>query len=115
LLSAGLTAVGRPSCTGGVRHLIDLLADTASAILILGENDVREDGTWPGRDGAKAVATALARALGDRVRWVLPPEGSKDIRDYLNREGPHGESKQGVGHRRPRGRAGRGGAGPRSR
>jgi hypothetical protein len=91
LLSAGLRAVGRPSCTGGKQLLAELFAATDDDILIVGENDRKEDGRWPGRDGARAVAAALARELGGRVRWTLPPNGYKDIRAYLTREGTHAE------------------------
>jgi hypothetical protein len=87
LLTLGLRAVGRPSCAGGVDHLLDLLADTDAEVLIVGENDQKEDGRWPGRDGARRVASALAPDLDCRVRWTMPPEGCKDVREYLTREG----------------------------
>ena len=85
LLSHGIRAIGRPSCTGGRKHLTDLLAETDCDILVLGENDQKDCGHWPGRDGARALATHLAHDLGGRVRWTLPPDGAKDIRDYLLR------------------------------
>jgi hypothetical protein len=83
--AAGLAAVGRPSNTGGVNHLGALLAglDPVREIVVLGENDRKPDGSWPGRDGAARTAAALARALGRSVRWALPPEGAKDARDWL--------------------------------
>src|SRR5262245_50787104 len=90
LLSAGMRAVGRPACTGGVRHLCELFSGTDFEILVVGENDKKEDGRWPGRDGARAVAAALARDLGDRVRWTMPPRGYKDIREWLLKEGSRG-------------------------
>jgi hypothetical protein len=86
LLSHGLRAVGRPSCTGGVRYLCDLLIGTADEILVVGENDRKEDGRWPGRDGAKKVAATLAGKLGSRVRSTMPPDGYKDVREYLTKE-----------------------------
>ncbi len=54
LTAAGLAAVGRPSNTGGTDHLIELFRDVPAArqIVILGENDRKPDGSWPGRDGA---------------------------------------------------------------
>jgi hypothetical protein len=91
LLSLGLRAVGRPSCTGGLEYLTELFADTDDEILILGENDEKEDGRWPGRDGARALASALARELGGRVRWTMPPEGCKDVREWMIKEGSHAE------------------------
>ena len=56
-------------------------------ILVVGENDRKDDGHWPGRDGAKKLAAALARELGGRVRWTLAPAGYKDVRDWLKKEG----------------------------
>jgi hypothetical protein len=90
LLTLRLRAVGRPSCKGGLEHLVALFKNTDDEILIVGENDKKEDGRWPGRDGARTLAAALARELGGRVRWTLPPEGCKDIREWLNKEGNRG-------------------------
>jgi hypothetical protein len=86
LLSLGLRAVGRPSCQGGLEHLAALFADTDDQILIVGENDKKEDGKCPGRDGARVLAAALARELGGRVRWTMPPKGFKDVREWLIKE-----------------------------
>jgi hypothetical protein len=53
-------------------------------VIVLIENDQKEDGTWPGRDGALRTATALATALGRPV-WVAPvPDGTKDLRRWFN-------------------------------
>lgn len=81
-VTMGVTAVGRPNASGGVAHLAELLAD-ADDILVVGENDRKPDGSWPGRDGAQRVARALARRWGRPVSWTLPPEGTKDVRQYL--------------------------------
>jgi len=83
LLSRGIRAIGRPACTGGITHLIEALEETDIDVVVVGENDEKEDGTWPGRDGAKKVAAALSRALGDRVRWTLPPDEYKDVREFI--------------------------------
>lgn len=85
LTAAGLAAVGRPSNTGGVGHLAALLAglDPAREVVVLGENDRKPGGQWPGRDGAERTAASLARTLGRPVRWALPPAGAKDARDWL--------------------------------
>ena len=91
LLSLGLRAVGRASCKGGVKYLAELFADTNEQILIVGENDKKDDGQWPGRDGARTLAAALARELGGRVRWTMPPMGFKDVREWLIREVSHDE------------------------
>jgi hypothetical protein len=91
LLTMRLRAVGRPSCAGGQDHLLALLADRdADQIMVLGENDEKDDGSWPGRDGAKKLASELARELDARVRWSMPPEGCKDVREYLIKENKNG-------------------------
>jgi len=80
-----LAGIGRPSAAGGAELLADLLSDTPDKrpIVVLGENDAKPDGKWPGRDGAKTVARKLARLLGRQVRWVLPPDFAKDVRAWL--------------------------------
>jgi hypothetical protein len=89
LLSRGLAAVGRPNCTGGVRDLAALFADCDRPIVILGDNDAR-DGRWPGKAGAEATARHLADLLGRRVGWAMPPEGYKDVREYVQKGGGRG-------------------------
>jgi hypothetical protein len=84
LTAMGLPAVGRPSCSGGVELLAELLRDWPAdrAIIVLGEWDARPDGSWPGRDGATRTAERLAQALGRPVCWALPPDGAKDVRRW---------------------------------
>ncbi len=77
-----LRAIGRPSNTGGADDLAELLAGI-DAILI-GENDKKADGSWPGRDGAKLASAKLATAWGKSVAWALPSEDAKDIRAHLS-------------------------------
>ena len=79
-----MAAVGRPSCTGGVELLAELLNGVDHDIIVVGENDAKPDGRWPGRNGAKEVAQKLADLLDRKVQWTLPPGGFKDVRDYLN-------------------------------
>ena len=50
---------------------------------MLGENDRKADGTWPG-DPAP-FAGELARRLRRAVGRQLPPEGCKDAREYVIR------------------------------
>jgi hypothetical protein len=89
LWALGLRVLGRPSATGGVGHLATLLkglpADTE--VLVVGENDHRRDGTWPGMDGARHTAGELTRLLGRDVWWVLPPAGHKDARAWALAKG----------------------------
>ena len=46
--------IGRPSASGGVPQLIQLLKATNSSIYILGDNDPKRNGTWPGRGGRRS-------------------------------------------------------------
>jgi putative DNA primase/helicase len=80
-LTLGLPAVGRPSCTGGTDFLARMRFP--NGVTVVGENDLKSDGKWPGRDGAKRTAETLASAWGREVPWTLVPEGHKDVRDWL--------------------------------
>ena len=80
-IGLGIAAVGRPSNRGGASDLADLL-DGMDDVLVVGERDAKEGGAWPGRDGAKAVASQLAGRWKEPVRWTLPPIDAKDIRDW---------------------------------
>lgn len=85
LMSIELNAVGRPSNTGGVALLTDLLCDLPSdrEIIVLGERDEKPDGRWPGREGAIGTATQLSERLDRTVTWALPPDEGKDARGWL--------------------------------
>ena len=86
LAHCGLCAVGRPSARGGVELLAALLGGGVAAgrpVFVLGENDRKPDGTWPGRDGAAFVAAALSKALGRAVLTACPPEQYKDAREWV--------------------------------
>ena len=85
-----LSIVGRPSATGGGEFLATLLAERH--VCIIAENDQKTDKTsgsktsgsasWPGRDGAQAIATKLLPKCAS-VRIIYPPEGIKDLRGWL--------------------------------
>lgn len=81
----GLAAVGRPSNRGGIDHLAQLLRGIPAdrPVVVVGENDQKPDGNWPGRDGAISTATQLAKALHRPVRWAIVPDTAKDTRDFL--------------------------------
>lgn len=90
--AAGLLAVGRPSNSGGVDELVGLLwrCPDQCRITVVGENDCKDDGLWPGLSGATSVAGQLADKLGRRpgmkkspVTWALCPDGAKDVRAWL--------------------------------
>lgn len=79
-LTMGLTAVGRPNARGGADALATLLP--RRDIIVVGERDQKRNGSWPGCAGAIAVAQKLADAWRKPVRWALPPEGAKDVREF---------------------------------
>lgn len=106
MLSLGLCVVGRPSNTGGVDHLVQLLTQLPSdrGLIVLGENDRKSHDSlkpnakarhrvdcegcslcWPGLFGAQQTATRLAEELRKPVAIALPPNGSKDVRDMVRR------------------------------
>jgi hypothetical protein len=78
LLSMGLAdTVGRPSCSGGTRLLIDLVRlHQVEQATILAHNDE------PGVSGAESLASRLAVYV-PTVRIIKPPIGVKDARVWL--------------------------------
>ena len=91
LASVGVAAVGRPSNAGGADLLADLLRGRAARVTVVGENDRKDGGAWPGRDGAEAVAARLAEAWGRPVRWAMPPADAKDARAWVLANAPAGD------------------------
>jgi len=79
LLDLGLPAVGRPSCTGGVRHAVDLVRRLAVPEVV-----IVADADTPGRRGAENLASVLA-AYSPAVRIIAPPPGVKDAREWKRR------------------------------
>ena len=79
LLSLGFPAVGRASCTGGVRHAVDLVRRLAvREVVIVADNDA------PGQRGAESFASVMT-AYAPAVRVIAPPAGSKDVRQWKQR------------------------------
>ena len=83
-IEAGFTAVGRPSAMGGADLLAQLLR--GREVVVVGENDQKPDGQWPGRDGAMRIADRLRPACRS-VRVLFPPSNTKDIRSWLTEGG----------------------------
>ena len=81
-------AVGRPSCTGGVKHLCELVKRLAPAdVVIVGDNDQPDRrGRRPGQDGAERLAMVLL-AYVPVVKVIAPPPGIKDARAWLRAGG----------------------------
>jgi hypothetical protein len=82
LLDMGFEFVaGRPSCTGGVKLLVDVVQrHELSDVVIVADADE------PGRRGADKLASAL-RVYIRTVRVIWPPEGIADARDWLRAGG----------------------------
>lgn len=89
MMAAGQKAIGRPSNVGGVQYLgeaIKAQINPKRQIIVVGENDKKDDGLWPGLIGAISVAGGLAERLRTDVRWSLCPPEFKDVREYLTSE-----------------------------
>ena len=82
LLGLGFACIGRPSCTGGVAIVCKLAR--GRDVVIVADSDVY------GRRGAEALAVALV-LLCRSVRVILPPDGVKDARAWLQRGATAGD------------------------
>ena len=82
LLDMGFrTVVGRPSCTGGIKLLIEVVKWLhRPEVVIVADND------QPGQRGAAQLASVLMTAYAT-VRVILPPAGIKDVREWLRQGG----------------------------
>lgn len=74
LLTLGFAAVGRPSCTGGVRLVRDFARGRHAVVVA--------DGDQPGQRGAATLARVLA-IYCPSIRTIRPPAGIKDAREWL--------------------------------
>jgi hypothetical protein len=85
LTAMGLAAVGRPSNTGGLELLAGLLRPLPAdrEVIVLGENDCRPDGRWPGKEGMDLTALRLQGALGRPVGTCRPRGTHKDVRAWV--------------------------------
>lgn len=85
LLTMEIAGIGRPAAKAGVSDLLKLLRRVSAEIeiFVLGENDQKADGRWPGRDGARSVASKLADGLSRSISVVLPPKQVKDVRAWI--------------------------------
>ena len=82
-LTLGWNVIGRASASDGVSQLIPLLKSGTGRILVLGDNDPKRDGTWPGRRGAEQAAKRLGAALRTDVLVTSIPMKYKDLRSLV--------------------------------
>jgi putative DNA primase/helicase len=90
LTAMGLPAVGRPNNKAGVEYLAELLSRLPRdrEIIIVGDNDPKPSGEWPGKEGAIETAAKLSAKLERVVLWALPPDNAKDVRQWATARGP---------------------------
>jgi len=78
----GLDAVGKPSNIGGL-DILKKMPITGKEVWIIGENDVKANGDWPGKEGVERTYLAL-RGMCRTTRF-MPPDGVKDLRAWVQR------------------------------
>src|SRR5207244_3431143 len=82
--------VGRPSCTGGIRLLCELVRRwRRPEVVIIADRDE------PGQRGADNLASVLL-AYSPAVRLIRPPIGTKDARDWLKAGGTWQDVQQAI-------------------
>jgi hypothetical protein len=80
LWDLGLLAIGRPANTSGDWYLGRLLQADERELIVVGENDLKGDGAWPG--DPRPFAAKLARRLGRPIKVIVPPAPFKDARAW---------------------------------
>lgn len=86
-VTQGWNAIGSPAAGQGIGHMQSLLKDARGKIIVVGDNDAKRDGTWPGRRGAERIAKALADEVRGPVSISSPPLQFKDVREWLTNKG----------------------------
>jgi hypothetical protein len=76
----GLSVIGRPSNSGGAELVAQVCRNRR--VILVGENDRKPDGRWPGKEGAELVARKLEAMWKRPVPVVFPPDEQKDLRAW---------------------------------
>jgi hypothetical protein len=90
LTQAGFLAVGRSTAYSwrDAEELVRFLRRNPGLrrVVVLAENDQKEDGRWPGKKGAEDFAYELMRRLNTaaEIEARLVPNGAKDARAWLD-------------------------------
>lgn len=79
--SIGTAAVGRPGAAKTAPVLARLLYNRTC--IVVGDFDPKPSGDWPGKRMAEETAGALATTWNRTVSWGLPPDETKDVRDWI--------------------------------
>ena len=91
LLDMGFHQVaGRPSCTGGIKLLVDLVRDRQPDEVV-----IVADGDKPGQRGAENLASVMVVYV-PAVRVITPPEGIKDARAWLQAGGTRADVEKAI-------------------
>lgn len=78
LLDLGVDAVGRPSCSGGMRLVMKFVRSRSQDRVV-----IVADGDAPGQRGAATLACVLALHVR-HVSAITPPAPHKDVRAWVN-------------------------------
>jgi phage/plasmid primase-like uncharacterized protein len=78
--TSGCKAIGRASISSGFDDLAILLKSANRKIIVVADNDSKKDG----RNGATTLAHKLTPYLSSDVYLWSPPEGYKDVREFVN-------------------------------
>jgi hypothetical protein len=96
VLELGFCAIGRPSCTGGTKLLVDLVRELEPPQVV-----IAADRDAAGIAGAEALAGVLCLYCRS-VRTISPPPGTKDIRAWRRAGGEAGDVRAAIRLARPR-------------
>lgn len=80
LLDLGFDVIGRPSCSGGVSDIVELVKRHRCRDIV-----IAADPDEPGMRGADKLATKLLLYV-PAVRVITPPVGNKDFRAWKNKK-----------------------------
>lgn len=80
----GFPAIGKPNNIGGQNIVAELVR--GRTVIVMGENDKKANGEWPGQIGASMSLKSCLTTTG-KARILFPPEHVKDLRAWKNNYG----------------------------